>query len=127
MDPDNPIVKLCLEGARAEFEHRTDDARALCRQAWETAQDDYEACIAAHYVARHQEDPAEALRWNQEALTRAGAVDSERVQPFYPLLYLNMGRSTNCSATRRRRSATMSQVTLPSRRFQRPPRRRAPV
>jgi hypothetical protein len=50
-------------------------------QAWEKRKDDYDACVAAHYVARHQ--------WNQESLDRADAVNAESVQGFYPSLYLN--------------------------------------
>ena len=93
MNPDNPVVKLCIAGTQAEFNGRIDAARALYRQAWEAAQDDYEACIAAHYVARHQPDPHETLRWNREALARAEAVGDGRVDSFYPSLYLNMGQS----------------------------------
>lgn len=91
MDPNNPVIKLCIDGTRAEFEGRVADAQAIYQQAWDTAQDDYEACIAAHYVARHQATPAETLRWNQLALARADAVDDERVQGFYGSLYLNLG------------------------------------
>jgi hypothetical protein len=93
MDLNNPVIKLCVDGSRAEFEGRIADAQALYRQAWAAAQDDYEACIAAHYVARHQATPAEALRWNQLALARADAVADERVQGFYGSLYLNLGHS----------------------------------
>ncbi|RPI30739.1 MAG: hypothetical protein EHM70_13165 [Chloroflexota bacterium] len=93
MDLNNPVVKLCAEGAQAEFQGRLPDARTLYWQAWEMAKDDYEACIAAHYVARFQESPEEALRWNQEALDRANAVDPELVKDFFPSLYVNMGRS----------------------------------
>lgn len=93
MDPNNPVVKLCIEGTRAEYDGRPDDARALYARAWELARDDYEACIAAHYVARFQDSPAESLRWNQEALQRAAAAEPDLVQDFYPSLYLNMGRS----------------------------------
>jgi hypothetical protein len=93
MDPNNPVLTLCLEGTRAEFEGRTDDARTLCLQAWLVARDDYDACVAAHYVARYQVDPQAALHWNQEALTRADAVGDERVLNFYPSLYVNMGRA----------------------------------
>lgn len=92
MDVNNPVIKLCIDGARAEFEGRVADAQALYQQAWEVAQDDYEACIAAHYVARHQA-PAETLRWHQIALERADAVADERVQGFYGSLYLNLGHS----------------------------------
>lgn len=93
MDLNNPVVKLCIEGTQAEFEGRPGHARALYWQAWEAARDDYEACIAAHYVARFQEDPLEIFRWNQEALSRASAIKDDRVIEFYPSLYLNLGRS----------------------------------
>jgi tetratricopeptide (TPR) repeat protein len=93
IDPNNPVIRLCMEGTQAEFDGRLDDARSLYRQAWETAQDDYEACVAAHYVARFQEEPEEILHWNQVALDRANAVLGDRVQSFYPSLYLNMGSS----------------------------------
>ena len=93
MDPDNPIVRLCVEGMKAEMEGRTDEARQLFMQAWEQSKDDYDACISAHYVARHQKTPEEILRWNQESLDRAEAVNDARVHGFYPSLYLNMGKA----------------------------------
>jgi tetratricopeptide (TPR) repeat protein len=93
MDLDNPVIKLCVEGTRAEFEGRANVARTLFMQAWEASRDDYEACVAAHYVARYQESPEDMLRWNREALNRANAVGDDRVKDFYPSLYLNMGRS----------------------------------
>ncbi|MEO5728918.1 MAG: hypothetical protein ABI134_02375 [Byssovorax sp.] len=93
MDLDNSVVKLCVEGAQAEFDGRLADARALYVQAWTTARDDYEACVAAHYVARHQERAEDALHWNQEALTRAEASGDERARDFYASLYVNLGHS----------------------------------
>jgi tetratricopeptide (TPR) repeat protein len=93
VDTTNPVIQLCLAGTRAEFEKRHDEARVFYLQAWEAARDDYEACIAAHYLARMQENPAETLRWNREALIRAEAVGDERVRGFYPSLYVNLGVS----------------------------------
>lgn len=93
MDPNNPVVELCVEGMRAESDGRHDDARLLFEQAWEASSDDFEACIAAHYVARHQPDAEATFRWNQEALRRAEAADDDRVLGFYPSLYLNLGYS----------------------------------
>jgi hypothetical protein len=78
---------------RLEGENLFGEARALFTQAWEICTDDFEACIAAHYLARHQDTPQEKLRWNQEALTRAQAAGDERVNGFYPSLYLNLGHS----------------------------------
>ena len=93
MDPENPVVKLCVAGTEAELRRDLAAARALYQEAWNAAQDDYEACIAAHYMARHRDTPAESLYWNQLALDKANAVADERVQAFYPSLYLNMGQS----------------------------------
>ena len=93
MDLDNPVIQLCMQGSQAELNKQPDIAHALYLQAWEIAQDAYEACIAAHYVARHQAEPEQKLYWNQIALDKADAVTDGRVQPFYPSLYLNMGHS----------------------------------
>ncbi|MEZ4767629.1 MAG: hypothetical protein R2844_04310 [Caldilineales bacterium] len=93
IDPNNPIVQLCAQGMQAEFDGKPDVARALFTQAWEDAQDDFEASIAAHFLARQQDTPADTLHWNQVSLARADAVADERVESFYPSLYLNLGHS----------------------------------
>jgi len=93
MEITNPIIQLCIQGSLAELEHRPEDARALYQQAWELHADDYEACIAAHYLARFQETPEEILHWNQIALEHADKMNDERVADFYPSLYLNLGHS----------------------------------
>jgi hypothetical protein len=54
-----------------------------------------EACrrlrrVAAHYLARQQDDPEEILRWNQEALRHADAVSDDRVAAFYPSLHVGV-------------------------------------
>ena len=93
MDTQNPVIQLCIAGTQAEFDGRMTAAHESYQQAWEIAQTDYEACIAAHYLARFQETPEERLRWNQEALERAKRVNDESVKEFYPSLYLNLGHS----------------------------------
>ena len=93
MDLTNPVIQLCMDGTRAEFEHRLADACRLYQQAWDTRTDEYDACIAAHYVARFQDTAEESLRWNQIALEHADAVKDEQVKEFYPSLYLSLGRS----------------------------------
>ncbi|MEE4420795.1 hypothetical protein [Streptomyces bugieae] len=93
MDPELPVVRLCGKGMQAEAEGRAEVARELFQQAWDIAADDYEACIAAHYLALHQKSAEETLRWNQECLDRADRVADERVREFYPSLYLNMAHA----------------------------------
>jgi tetratricopeptide (TPR) repeat protein len=93
MDPDNAIVKLCAAGMAAEGGGRSADAKALFEQAWSESQDDFEACIAAHYVARHQPTAEAELEWNRVALERADSAGDERVRGFYASLYLNLAHS----------------------------------
>ncbi len=93
MDANNRIVKLCAEGMQAEMDGRLEDARKLFERAWNVRRNDYEACIAAHFLARHQASSEDTLRWNEEALERADRADVELVRGFYASLYLNLGHS----------------------------------
>lgn len=86
-------LPLTLAGIQAEFERRVDDARQLYAQAWDAATDDYERCVAAHYVGHLEADPAAALRWHLAALAYARQVEAERVAEFLPSLYVNLGRA----------------------------------
>ncbi len=61
MDLNNPVLKLCVEGTQAEFKGQIEAAKSLYQQAWEAVTDDFDACVAAHYVARFQDDPEQRL------------------------------------------------------------------
>lgn len=93
IDTNNPVIRLCIEGTRAEYRGQADNAHNLYQQAWNTARNDYEAAIAAHYLARHQDDLREKLRWNQIALEKAKTVEDQQVGGFFPSLYLCLGES----------------------------------
>jgi hypothetical protein len=82
-----------MAGVTAEFERRPNDARRLYAEAWDLAADDYERCVAAHYVAHLEDDPNEALRWNLLALENAERADPALVTEFLPSLYVNLGHS----------------------------------
>ncbi len=93
MDPQNPVVQLCAAGMEAENAGQLDAAQALFQRAWSIRKDDFDASIAAHFLARHQADPAVALAWHQRALDYAAQADPASVREFYPSLYLNLGWS----------------------------------
>lgn len=93
MDPNNPIVKLCAVGISEEIAGRRDEAARLYQDAWDARTNDYESCIAAHYVARLQPTPEDALHWNAEALRFAQAASGDELRQFFPSLYLNLGKS----------------------------------
>jgi len=90
-DADNPIVRLCAAGMAIEGD--TAAARELFSEAWALHRDDYEACIAAHYLARHQTTAEDTLRWNAVAVHHAEAVADGRVNGFLASLYLNLAES----------------------------------
>ena len=92
MDPNNPVVKLCAQGMEEENKGNPEGAARLFQQAWAQSANDFERCISAHYIARHQPTAELALRWNQEALDCANR-DSGGVPEFLPSLYLNLGKS----------------------------------
>ena len=92
-DPNNKVVQLCAQGMQVEAEGKTGEAHKLFQQAWDIAENDFEAFTAAHYLARNQKDPNDVLKWNLEALNRANAIIDDEMKGHYPSLYLNAGKS----------------------------------
>src|SRR4051794_17869458 len=93
MDPNNPVVKLCAQGMEEEGKGNATAAARFFEHAWAQSTNDYERCIAAHYVARHQPTTDGALHWNQVAIDCAGCILDGSVAGFLPSLYLNLGKS----------------------------------
>jgi len=91
IDPKNPVVLLCAAGMERDGE--PDEARRLFQQAWDARRNDYDAAIAAHYLARHQLSPHETLRWNSLAVTHAERVADGRTTELFPSRYLNLASS----------------------------------
>jgi hypothetical protein len=91
LDPANPVVALCAEGMQKEG--TPSEAKRCFQEAWDLRQDDVDASIAAHYLARHQDTPEETLWWNHVALQHAQAAKDDRVRPFMASLHLNYGDS----------------------------------
>jgi len=89
IDPTNPVAALCAEGMAREGTPA--EARRLFEQAWAIRRDDYDAAIAAHFIARHQLTPADVLHWNALAVRHAEAVPNGRAAELMASLYLNLG------------------------------------
>lgn len=89
IDPSNPVVALCAEGM--QFEGTPDLARERFEQAWAIRKDDYDASIAAHFLARHQPTVTATLEWNRLAMQHAERVGDGRIRQFLPSLLLNLG------------------------------------
>lgn len=88
IDPTNPVVALCAAGMAIEGD--VSAARALFEQAWAARSDDYDASIAAHFLARHQDTVEARLHWNAVAAQHAEVVTDGRTDEFKASLYLNL-------------------------------------
>src|ERR1051325_11267249 len=91
IDPSNPVVALCAAAMACEGE--TETARRLFQEAWAARRDDYDAAIAAHYLARHQPTPDATHHWNALAVAHAERVPRDRISELLPSLYLNHASS----------------------------------
>jgi tetratricopeptide (TPR) repeat protein len=91
-DPANNVIKLCAEGMQMEGKGKPEEASKLFFQAWHEAINNLEKFKAAHYVARHQKNVADKLKWDETALQLAQNINNETVQEFFPSLYLNIAK-----------------------------------
>jgi hypothetical protein len=93
LDPSNPVIAAIGRGMQAEMTGDRETARAAYDEAWNAATDDFERCMAAHYVPRLIDDPHLKLRWNEDALRHALAVGDGRVTGFFASLHACVGQS----------------------------------
>jgi hypothetical protein len=90
-NPNNHIVKRCLQGMAMEENDQPTAANRLFLQAWNEATNDFEKFMAAHYVARHQHKVSDRLKWLETTLTYALKVNDDTVASAFPALYTNIG------------------------------------
>ncbi|HYV92412.1 MAG TPA: NAD(+)--rifampin ADP-ribosyltransferase [Chitinophagales bacterium] len=91
-NPNNNIVKLCLQGIGMEENGKPEEASRLFLQAWNEATNDFEKFIAAYYVARHQKNVPDKLNWLQTALQFALSINDDSVKSAFPSLYSNIAK-----------------------------------
>ena len=89
-------MQLCAAGMNVDGEPA--QALAFFEQAWAARRDDFDASVAAHFVARHQATPHDKLEWNERALQHADAVINGRATSLVPSLCLNLGESYRLAA-----------------------------
>lgn len=91
-NPNNKVVKLCLQGMGMEEKGKAEEAGKLFAQAWNEATNDFERFISAHYVARHQQNVSDKLQWLETTLRFASKVNNDAVKSAFPSLYANIAR-----------------------------------
>jgi hypothetical protein len=92
-DPDNRVIKLCVDGMNAEARGEHNEASRLFQAAWDQSTSDFERFTSAHYLARTQQNPQDRLQWNLQALSFARAIEDDDMKVHYPSLYLNIAKS----------------------------------
>jgi tetratricopeptide (TPR) repeat protein len=91
-NPNNNIVKLCLQGMGMEEKGKPEAASKLFLQAWSEATSDFEKFISAHYVARHQKNVSDKLKWLETALQFGLKINNDSVKSAFPALYSNIAK-----------------------------------
>jgi len=91
-NPSNPVVKICLQGISMEEKGNPEEAGSLFLKAWNESTNDLEHFISAHYVARHQKNASDQLKWLETALQFAQKTNNGAVQAAFPSLYSNIAR-----------------------------------
>jgi len=92
-NPNNAIVKLCLQGMSMEDNNKPAEASDLFLKAWQEATNDFEKFLAAYYVSRHQKNTTDKLKWLETALELALKINDHGVKAALPSLYTNIA---NC-------------------------------
>jgi tetratricopeptide (TPR) repeat protein len=91
-NPSNNVVKLSLQGMGMEEQGKPEEAIKLFLQAWSEATDDLEKFIAAYYVARHQKNVSDKLKWFETALQFALKINDDSVKSAFPAIYSNIAK-----------------------------------
>ena len=91
-NPNNNVIKLCIEAMTMEEKAQQAEASRLFLQAWNEATNDFEKFTAAYYVARHQKNTSDKLKWLETALQFALKVNNDSVKGAFPSLYSNIAK-----------------------------------
>lgn len=91
-NPKNTVVKLCIQAMNMEEKDSPEEAGKLFYQAWDEATNDFEKFIAAYYIARHQKNIVDTLKWYETALQLALTVNNDAIRASFALLYTNIAQ-----------------------------------
>src|SRR5678809_937344 len=91
-NPANKIIQLCVQGMGMEDQGKPQEARRLFLEAWDESTDDFEKFTTAYYVARHQDNVRDKLKWLETSLEFALRIDDESVKVAFPSLYSNIAK-----------------------------------
>jgi rifampin ADP-ribosylating transferase len=91
-NPNNPVIKLCVQAMDMEAAGNPEEAKRLFIQAWNEATDDFEKFTASYYVARHQPTVSDSLKWYEASLQCAINTNSDTVKSAFPSLHNHIAK-----------------------------------
>ena len=91
-NPNNHVIRLCVQGMEMEGKGMAGEAGKLFLRAWNEATNDFEKFTAAHFVARHQETVSDQLKWLETALQLALKINDISVAGALPSLYFKISK-----------------------------------
>jgi hypothetical protein len=91
-NPNNNVIKLCIEAMGMEEKGKPGEASRLFLLAWNEATNDFEKFTAAYYVARHQENTSDKLKWLETALQFALKANNDSVKGAFSSLYSSIAK-----------------------------------
>jgi len=112
-NPNNNIVKRCMEGMDMEAKGEPEEAGRLFLKAWNESTNDFEKYTAAYYVARHQKNISDKLQWLETTLQLALKINTDTVRTALPSLYSNIAKcyeEVNDSANAKKHYALAASV-----------------
>ncbi|MCL5028453.1 MAG: NAD(+)--rifampin ADP-ribosyltransferase [Bacteroidetes bacterium] len=75
-----------------EEKGKPEEASILFIQAWNEATNDFEKFLAAHYVARHQKNVSDKLKWLEISLQFTLKINNDTVKSAFSSLYSNIAK-----------------------------------
>jgi rifampin ADP-ribosylating transferase len=91
-DANNNVIQLCLQGMDMEVKYKPEEAGRIFLQAWNEATNDFEKFIAAYYVARHQNNIRDELKWLETSLQFALKINDVSVNAAFKSLYSKIAK-----------------------------------
>jgi rifampin ADP-ribosylating transferase len=86
-NPNNNVIRLCIQGMDLEEKGKPEEASRLFLQAWNEAKTDFEKFTSAHFVARHQRNVSDKLEWLETSLQLALRINDDTVKAAFSPLY----------------------------------------
>ena len=86
------LLNAAFKVSDLEGKGKQKEAGKIFLQGWNEATNDFEKFMTAYYVARHQENVSDKLKWFETALRLALKINNDLVKGAFASLYANIAK-----------------------------------